>query len=136
MGLFSQQHELPMNPSYTIFNCSLIRPQAFLIALAFVLTARVLSAQCSDQTKLNPDACSVRECKTRQALVHKTCDVPRTCKYGGRQADLKVFKDRNLACLQVRKAVGECYKTPDKGHNDQIEKAQASLEECEARIRP
>lgn len=120
----------------SIRNYYFIRPETLLIAFFLIFVARANNAQCFDESKLNTAVCSAFECKKRQALVHKTCDVPRTCKFGGTQADLKVFRDRNLACVRVRKAVGQCYKMPDKHHDEQIETAQNLLEGCRSQITP
>ncbi len=105
---------------------------AILASVVFaVVPSGPASAQCADVSKLDLAVCTVKECKARHDRVHKTCDVPRSCRsFNLSKAELVRRLNLNQSCKAVRLHVAECFKTAHKGHSDAIDDAQNAIDTC------
>lgn len=89
-------------------------------------------AACTDA---DPNLCSVDECRSRQAIVHPTCDQPRSCNANNlTQAELKSRLAINQACLAARQNVQACFSGSDAGHNAAITAVQNAIATCQSKI--
>ncbi|CAA7623623.1 hypothetical protein [Magnetospirillum sp. UT-4] len=104
---------------------------ALALALGFGFAAAgPAQASCDDA-----DQCSPAECRTLQAHVHPSCDVPRSCANiaATQKAALQQMMQRNQACLDARTGVAACFSVQDAGHQKQINLVQAALDACTAK---
>jgi hypothetical protein len=90
-------------------------------------------ASCED---VDLDLCSVQECRHRQAHVHPTCDVRRSCVgvLPSQRATLLEYKNRNENCAAARQYVTECFGGADPGHQEAIDSALRAANTCAAKL--
>jgi|GEM_PF-2284397 len=84
---------------------------------------------------VDADLCTEQECNNRQAVVHPTCDQPRSCGANNlTQDELRARLAINQACLAARQNVQACFSAPDAGHNDFITGVEGVIAVCESKI--
>jgi hypothetical protein len=111
-------------------SASLVTATVVALSLSSLFSASALAA-CADA-----DQCTAAVCRQRQARVHPTCDVSRSCAAinANNKPELRRRLTINQNCLAARQNVGLCFSVPDQGHIDAINAVQAVIQVCQDKI--
>ncbi len=111
-------------------SASILTAAIVALSLSPLLSAAAY-AQCA-----NADVCTAALCRQRQARVHPTCDVQRSC--AAINANNKVELRRRLTinqnCLAARQNVSECFSNSDPGHDQAMIAVQNAIDACQSKI--